>query len=475
MIGSYKRWILASISLSILAAVSGLEASHEGEEPFNPPVFATAWSPDGSRIAFRSSTEPGNWDIYTINVDGTNLTRITDDPGDDHWPAWRPDGQKLAFTSKRSGVYQVYVVNPDGTGLKQLTSNPLGSACPAWSPNGQTIAIARWRTDPSHNWDIVLIDNDGQWLSWFAATAEDEAHPVWSPNGQWIAYLAKDGLYKRNIDKTPAVLLAPNGPNGEWTLGQHSCSPDGNRIVYSAVEVAAAGGGCVVTGIRIHVVNQDGTSNRPFFQNEPAGKSSDPSWSPTGDKIAFVGDDPSGTGDALFTVNTDGTGLTQVTHTVAQPSFDPDEGTYDTEQSVSITCSTQGATIRYTTDGTEPTESSTQYTAPITVDESKTLRAKAWKTNYFPSAVKSAEYTMQAAEPEFDPDGGTYSSAQNVTMSCTTPDVTIRYTTDGTEPTGSSTQYTSPVAVSTNTTLKAKAFKTGWTTSDTKSADYVIQ
>jgi len=422
MIRSSTVWILSSISLAILAAVSGLEATHEGEEPFNPPIFATAWAPDGSRIAFRSSTEPGNWDIYTINVNGTNLTRITDDPGDDQWPAWRPDGQKLAFTSKRSGVYQVYVVNPDGTGLEQLTSNPLGSACPAWSPNGQTIAIAKWTTDPSHNWDIVLIDNDGQELRWFAATSDNEAHPVWSPDGQWIAYLAKDGLYKRSIAKTPRVLLAPNGPNGAWTLGQHSWSPDGNQIVYSAVEVAAADGGYEVTGIRLHVVNQDGMSNRPFFQNEPAVTSSDPSWSPTGDKIAFVGDDPSGTGDALFTVNTDGTGLTQLTHTAAQPSFNPDEGTYDTEQSVTITCSTQGATIRYTTDGSDPIESSQEYTEPVKIGKTTTLKAKAWKKDHFPSAISTAKHVMQAETPEFDPDGGSAKEDLRLRQDCADED-----------------------------------------------------
>jgi hypothetical protein len=79
------------------------------------------------------------------------------------------------------------------------------------------------------------------------------------------------------------------------------------------------------------------------------------------------------------------------------------------------------------------------------------------------------------AQPLFSPVGGSYASAQTVTISCPTTGATIRYTTDGNEPTTSSTAYSSPISISANTVLKAKAWKTGWITSDTEGEGYVIE
>jgi len=79
------------------------------------------------------------------------------------------------------------------------------------------------------------------------------------------------------------------------------------------------------------------------------------------------------------------------------------------------------------------------------------------------------------ATPAYSPDGGTYTGTQSVTISCSESGASIRYTTDGTKPTPTSTLYSTPVSVSTSQTLKARAFKTGFRSSLVKSADYVIQ
>ena len=81
--------------------------------------------------------------------------------------------------------------------------------------------------------------------------------------------------------------------------------------------------------------------------------------------------------------------------TVATPTFTPEAGTYTEEQNVSITCATEGADIFYTTDGTEPTASSTPYTGPFIVSETTTVKAIATKTGYNNSAIASATYTIQ--------------------------------------------------------------------------------
>jgi len=80
--------------------------------------------------------------------------------------------------------------------------------------------------------------------------------------------------------------------------------------------------------------------------------------------------------------------------TIATPSFSPSGGTYNSIQTVSISCATSGVNIRYTTNGTDPTDSSTLYTTPLTISESMTLKAKAYKSDYKPSSTATSVYTI---------------------------------------------------------------------------------
>lgn len=95
-----------------------------------------AWSPDGERLAFASNHGPGNAEIYAVEADGTGRTRLTDIPGNDHWPpTWSPDGDRIAFTSDGTeGPSEIYVMNADGSGLTKLTGDPTDDAFPAWRP-----------------------------------------------------------------------------------------------------------------------------------------------------------------------------------------------------------------------------------------------------------------------------------------------------------------------------------------------------
>jgi len=100
-------------------------------------------------------------------------------------------------------------------------------------------------------------------------------------------------------------------------------------------------------------------------------------------------------------------------------------------------------------------------------------------TNNNGSTTRSVSLQISAAQkvatPTFSPAGGTYPSALTVTISCTTSSATIRYTTDGSTPTETSLPYTTPIFVSTTTTLKARAWRSGWTASDVGTAVYTIQ
>ena len=76
------------------------------------------------QAVFASTRSANNPDIFVMRVDGTNVTRITEDPAIDDDPVWSPDGRQIAFESTRGGSYDIWIMNVDGTGLTQLTSDP---------------------------------------------------------------------------------------------------------------------------------------------------------------------------------------------------------------------------------------------------------------------------------------------------------------------------------------------------------------
>ena len=166
------------------------------------------------------------------------------------------------------------------------------------------------------------------------------------------------------------------------------------------------------------------------------------------------------------------------TPTAATPTFSPASGTYVNAQSVTISDSTPGAVIYYTTNGTAPTTASAKYTGALNISLTQTIKAIAVATGYSNSAVATGTYTITtptAAMPTFSPAGGTYNSPQSVVISDATPGVTIYYTIDGTLPGSSSPQYTGPISVSTTETIKALAMKTGYYTSAEGVAAYTIK
>ena len=165
----------------------------------------------------------------------------------------------------------------------------------------------------------------------------------------------------------------------------------------------------------------------------------------------------------------------------ATPMFSPAAGTYTSAQTVTISDTTSGATIYYTTNNTTPVPGgagTTQYTGPITVSSTETIQAIATASGFSTSAVGSATYTITgpppAATPTFSPPAGNYTSPQTVTISDTTSGATIYYTTDGSTPTTSNTKFTSPINVSSTQTIKAIAVATGFSNSAVGSATYTF-
>jgi hypothetical protein len=161
-----------------------------------------------------------------------------------------------------------------------------------------------------------------------------------------------------------------------------------------------------------------------------------------------------------------------------QPTFSPAAGSYSGSQAVTMTSATSGATIRYTIDGTTPTPThGTLYAGAVTVAATTTLRAIAYTGSLSSSTVTSGVYTIGpfAAAPTFTPAGGTYATAQNVTMATATSGASIHYTTDGTVPSDTvGTLYSGPVTLTASTTLQAVAYKTGVANSAVTNQGYNI-
>lgn len=161
---------------------------------------------------------------------------------------------------------------------------------------------------------------------------------------------------------------------------------------------------------------------------------------------------------------------------VGTPVFSVAGGTYTTDRTVVVTVATSSVSIHYTLDGSEPTESDATITSgsSLAITQTRTLKAKAWKSGLSPSHVQTAVYTMKVATPSVSPNGGSHASAQNVTMTSATPGSTLRYTTDGTEPTDTSTAYAGAITIGTSTTLKVVGFKANWSQSDTRTATFTM-
>ncbi|NIR87369.1 tandem-95 repeat protein, partial [Candidatus Bathyarchaeota archaeon] len=263
---------------------------------------------NNGQIAFQTLRD-GNSEIYSMNLDGTGQTRLTNHGASDFDPAWSPDGTKIAFSSQRDGNSEIYIMNADGTGLTRLTNDPEFDSGPAWSPDGSKIAFRSFRDG---NQEIYTMNVDGSDLTNITNDPAFDGDPAWSPDGAKIAFLSdRDGngeLYTMNTDGTGIVKI-PNtagfsSPN--WSL-------DGSKITFSKNDAG---------NIDIYTVNPDGTG-QTRITNDPA-VDSHPAWSPDGTKITFYSqrDD----NNEIHTMNADGTGIINLSNNVESDS-NPSWGT----------------------------------------------------------------------------------------------------------------------------------------------------
>jgi TolB protein len=188
-----------------------------------------SWSASG-KIAFDNGS-----DIFVVNPDGSGLEELTNSAARNIRPDWSPNGQKIAFVSRRTGSDDIYVMNADGSGVTQLTSTsrPASDNAPAWSPNGKQILF---QSNRDGNTEIYVMNADGTDQTRLTTYAGRDQDPDWSQDGRTIAF-ERDiepisckllQVFTMNEDGTDATqLTGPPSENGHPGWGRGPASAGG--------------------------------------------------------------------------------------------------------------------------------------------------------------------------------------------------------------------------------------------------------
>jgi TolB protein len=263
------------------------------------------------QIAF-TSNRSGNYEIYVMNADGSNVRRLTDSAANDgqYGLTWTRDTKQIVFSSDRwtKNNFQLFIMDSDGANVHLLAK----TACcyPSYSPDGKRIAYA---SRVNGEWEIFSADADGSNPVNLTKSKAKDLQPSWSPNGRYIAFTSQrdhewEEIYVMNADGSGQRRLTIND-----TLDDSpSWSPDSQRIVYTSY---------TGKGHEIFAMNIDGSRPRQLTENNV--NDHNPAFSPDGRYIVLV-QSPGLGGNPDFQIavmNADGSNLQQITSTQGVNGF----------------------------------------------------------------------------------------------------------------------------------------------------------
>lgn len=239
--------------------------------------------------SFRDSGTGGGWEIYHMDADGGNQTRITNTPTFEVEPVWSPDGRKLLYYKGPSGNVHLYSANADGSNEQRLTSAAGDDYEAKWSPDGAKVAF---RSDRDGNPEIYVMNADGSQQTRLTSDPQPDQNPDWSPDNRRIVWQRASTLKTMVSDGSDVQDAGAIGNFPAW-------SPDGRTIAFT--------GGQQLIGF----LSLD-TGQVTGFGGHDGVSANTVDWSPDGSKLTFEWYAGSPASQNVYAVNRDGTGMTNI-------------------------------------------------------------------------------------------------------------------------------------------------------------------
>lgn len=283
---------------SELTKVASAENSIYTMEMDNATIVGGAlWSPKGDKICFEVvNISSHTRDLYVVSFDGTGMIPITTNKFIKD-VTWSPDGSKIAFSAQG----YIYIADADRSKVEKIPVNNAGN--PVWSQNGYQLLFIKFGVNT--NGEIWMVNGDGTNLKRVTTFDPITTGVRWSPNSKKILI---DGSVM-NADGSEKVRVGV----GEWKRGYWS--PSGEKILFTSIDEQNK-------QYRLYVVDADGSNMKLLAYGEDENEIKDVSWSPDGNRIAFlIGKN---TLKCLYTVNKNGNGKAAIECDVWKYAWSPE-------------------------------------------------------------------------------------------------------------------------------------------------------